>query len=84
VAVTLERHEDTVRLEVRDWGRGFPPERQHERPRPGERVGLLSMQERVALLNGRCSVLSQPGAGTQVLAEVPLVQPALTGAADGS
>ena len=72
VAVTLEKHHDTVRLEVRDWGRGFSPQVPHERPRPGERVGLLSMQERVALLRGRCTVTSQPGQGTQVVAEVPL------------
>jgi signal transduction histidine kinase len=74
VMVTLEQHDDTVRLEVRDFGRGFSPHGPHERPRPGERVGLLSMQERVALLRGRCTVTSQPGAGTQVLAVVPLSQ----------
>jgi signal transduction histidine kinase len=72
VVVTLELHDDNARLEVRDWGRGFSPHAAHERPRPGERVGLLSMQERVALLRGRCTVTSEPGAGTQVLAVVPL------------
>jgi signal transduction histidine kinase len=71
VVVTLERHDDNVRLEVRDWGRGFSPAAASERPRPGERVGLLSMQERVALLRGQCTVTSQPGAGTQVIAVVP-------------
>jgi signal transduction histidine kinase len=70
--VTLEQHDDTIRLEVRDWGRGFAPLGPQQRPRPGERVGLLSMQERVALLRGRCTVTSQPGAGTQVIAVVPL------------
>jgi signal transduction histidine kinase len=72
VAVTLEQHEDSVRLEVRDWGRGFGAASQQERPRPGERVGLLGMQERVALLHGRCAVRSEPGQGTRVLADVPL------------
>jgi len=42
-------------------------------------VGLLSMQERVALLRGRCVVMSQPGEGTQVIAEVPLAQAAGVG-----
>jgi signal transduction histidine kinase len=75
VSVSLEQQGDgeAVRLEVRDRGRGFGPA--HERPRPGERVGLLSMQERVALLGGRCAVESQPGEGTRVIAEVPLVPP---------
>jgi signal transduction histidine kinase len=72
VVVTLEQHDDNVRLEVRDWGRGFSPQARQQRPRPGERVGLLSMQERVALLLGHCTVTSQPGAGTRVLAVVPL------------
>jgi signal transduction histidine kinase len=75
VGVTLEQHNDSVRLVVRDWGRGFGAPSQQERPRPGERVGLLSMQERVALLRGRCVVTSQPGEGTQVTAEVPLAEP---------
>jgi signal transduction histidine kinase len=74
VAVKLKRDDESVWLEVRDWGRGFSPHLAHERPRPGERVGLLSMQERVALLRGHCTVNSEPGAGTQVIAEVPLVR----------
>jgi signal transduction histidine kinase len=74
VAVTLDQHEGSVRLSVRDWGRGFSPHGASERPRPGERVGLLSMQERVALLRGKCTVTSQPGQGTHVVAEVPLHQ----------
>jgi signal transduction histidine kinase len=76
VLVSLEHDQRAVHLEVRDWGRGFGATSPHERARPGERVGLLGMQERVALLRGRCTVTSQPGAGTQVLVEVPLTQPA--------
>ena len=72
VAVMLERDEDSIRLQVRDWGRGFDEAGRKARAGPGERVGLLSMQERVALLHGRCSVTSHAGEGTQVLAVVPL------------
>jgi signal transduction histidine kinase len=75
VSVSLEQQGRTVRLEVRDKGRGFEAASAHERPRPGERVGLLSMQERVALLRGRCVVKSKLGAGTQVIADVPLEPP---------
>jgi signal transduction histidine kinase len=81
VAVALERQSETVRLEVRDWGKGFNPNGAHERPRPGERVGLLSMQERMALLGGWCRVTSQPGSGTAVVAELPLARN--NGKADG-
>lgn len=79
VAVSLEQHEGLVRLEVRDWGRGFGVLGPQDRARPGERVGLLSMHERVALLGGHCTVNSQPGEGTQVIAEVPLTRLVATG-----
>ncbi len=35
-------------------------------------LGLLGMQERVALLGGRLAIESRPGAGTTFVAEVPL------------
>jgi signal transduction histidine kinase len=37
-----------------------------------EGIGLLGMRERLALLDGRLEVESRPGAGTTVVAEVPL------------
>lgn len=83
VAVMLERYEDGIRLQVRDWGRGFGAADHQDRPRPGERVGLLSMQERVALLQGRCTVSSQPGEGTQVIAIVPLQESSVVESQDG-
>jgi two-component system NarL family sensor kinase len=39
---------------------------------PGERVGLTSMQEKISLLGGELRIRSRPGAGTSVIAEVPL------------
>src|SRR5712691_7126320 len=84
VAVTLEEHEDVVRLEVRDWGRGIGAAGPQDVPRPGEHLGLIGMQERVGLLGGRCIVRSHPGAGTRVIAEVPLAARALSGGVDGA
>jgi signal transduction histidine kinase len=84
VAVTLEEHEDVVRLEVRDWGRGIGAAGPEDVPRPGEHLGLIGMQERVGLLGGRCIVDSQPGAGTRVIAEVPLAARARSGGVDGA
>lgn len=66
-----------VRLEVRDEGRGFD-ESSRGRGGPGERVGLSSMRERVALLGGRLEIASSPGMGTTVTAEVPLRAPGRT------
>jgi PAS domain S-box-containing protein len=74
VAIVLEREAGLIRLEVRDWGQGFEPEAVVGSG-IGEQMGLLGMEERVALLGGRFRVESQPGAGTRVLAEVPVLLP---------
>ena len=75
VRVALGRRGQALRLEVRDWGRGFAADQGAKgEAGPGERVGLSSMQERVALLGGRLEVRSEPGAGTAVVAEVPLAE----------
>jgi signal transduction histidine kinase len=74
--VSLARGGQGVRLEVRDWGRGMPPPENIAPAGPGERVGLAGMQERITLLNGRLRIDSDPGGGTRVIAEVPIVAPA--------
>ncbi len=80
VRVILERDGGSVRLEVRDWGRGFDPHESAESAGPGERVGLSSMRERMALLGGELEIRGEPGLGTSVVARVPL--PAATEDAD--
>lgn len=71
VRITLRRLGGSVYLEVRDWGRGF--DGAVEGGAPGERVGLCGMRERVALLGGEFRIQSQSGAGTSVVAEIPLL-----------
>ncbi|NUS64304.1 MAG: sensor histidine kinase [Saccharothrix sp.] len=55
---------DTVRLEVRDDGRGM-------RAAPGTGFGLVGLEERVAGLGGRLSVDSPAGRGVTLTVEVP-------------
>lgn len=81
VRVVLVRLSGAVRLEVRDWGRGFDPNAVQHGAGPGERVGLAGMRERVALLGGRLKVRSRLGAGTMVMAEIPILW---EGAGNGS
>ena len=69
--VKLTRLPAKIRLEVRDFGRGFDPSTPTTND-PGERVGLIGMRERVALLGGKLEIHSEPGAGTSASAEVPL------------
>jgi signal transduction histidine kinase len=69
VNVVLRSDAERATLEVDDDGRGFDLQRAEER-RPG--MGLFSMRERVALVNGRLEVTSVPGRGSRVVATVPL------------
>src|SRR5918995_5194480 len=71
VKVTLRRLNSSVLLQVRDWGPGFELEKATDGGGPGERLGLSSMRERVALLGGSLEVRSKPGEGTEVVAEIP-------------
>jgi signal transduction histidine kinase len=72
VCVALTQRGRKVRLEVSDEGRGFDPSAVLAEQGPVERVGLSSMRERVALLGGDFEIRSKLGAGTSVVAEVPL------------
>src|SRR5215211_68931 len=74
VKVILQRLDNSVHLHVRDWGPGFNPEKTPDGGGPGERLGLSSMRERVALLGGHLEVHSRPGEGTEIIAEIPTVQ----------
>jgi two-component system sensor histidine kinase UhpB len=58
-------------LALEDDGKGFDPDRVK-----GEGgLGLVSMEERARLINGRFSIQSHPGKGTRVEVRVPLPHP---------
>ena len=69
VAIRLEAGAKSVTLEVTDDGRGFDPAAK-QRDQTG--IGLFTMRERVALVDGEFRVSSRPGGGTSVVASVPL------------
>jgi signal transduction histidine kinase len=71
VCVILDGTPDVIRLRVKDFGIGF----RTGSPGIDGGLGLLSMQERVALLGGNLSIRSQPGQGTEVTVAVPLEAP---------
>jgi signal transduction histidine kinase len=58
-----------AKLEVHDDGAGFDLA-DAERRRPG--MGLFTMRERVALVDGEFEVRTAPGNGTTVMASIPL------------
>jgi signal transduction histidine kinase len=73
VTLRLTGEPERVTMEVFDDGRGFDVEAT-ERRRAG--LGLFSMRERVALADGSFKVASARGAGTRVVATVPVTSAA--------
>ena len=67
VSVSVVRRDTGVAAVIEDDGAGFQPAAARE-----DGVGLLGMRERLALLDGRLEIESRPGAGTTLVAEVPL------------
>jgi PAS domain S-box-containing protein len=66
--VQLRGTPDEIRLTVSDAGVGFDPEKAMK----GSGLGLISMQERIRLLNGSITIASKPG-DTMIDARVPLI-----------
>jgi len=60
-------------ISVRDDGRGFDLESVRERSASGTSLGLIGMEERMALAGGSFELRSAPGQGTILLATFPLV-----------
>ena len=67
VSIVLTRREKSVMAVVEDDGRGFGAAGGE-----GDGLGLVGMRERVGLLDGRLAIESTEGAGTTVVAEVPV------------
>lgn len=77
--VVLREADGGLQLTVHDDGVGFDP----KRPKRGSALGLVSMRERVALVNGTFDVDSGPGRGTAVTAWVPAVRSSSPGGLSG-
>lgn len=77
VDVELSRTGDEVLLQIRDDGRGFVSVRRSKQD--GRRhLGLVSMGERAAMVNGALQVDSAPGKGTTVRVRLPIRETAST------
>jgi PAS domain S-box-containing protein len=67
--VSLRGTPDEIQLEIRDRGVGFDVEGANQ----DRGLGLVSMQERVHLVDGIFLIESKVGSGTRILARVPWV-----------
>lgn len=66
--VKFEDNGANITLVVKDEGIGFEPNNTGDK----ESYGILGMKERVNLFGGKLDIISAPGAGTQVIIQVPL------------
>lgn len=67
-AISLKRINGSLELRVSDSGKGFDV----ETFRKGGGLGLVSIEERLRLLQGSCEIRSSPHNGTTLVARVPL------------
>ncbi len=74
VSVSVIFGDDSIDLEIEDDGRGFDAEKVFESFKKGrvKGLGLLGMEERISLLDGKLSVKSEPGMGTRIEVFVPI------------
>ncbi|WP_116126526.1 ATP-binding protein [Lewinella sp. IMCC34183] len=71
ILVTLSAGETLLSITVDDDGRGFDPEAVRSRT-DGSGLGLISIEDRIAQLQGRLFVRSAPEHGTRITINVPL------------
>lgn len=74
VFVHARRTEDAIVLSVRDDGVGMDVRQARLRALRGVSLGILGMEDRVALLGGRLEIASTLGAGTEITATIPLTR----------
>jgi len=76
IKVAIGVDDDSVRLEIRDWGQGFDVVDALDRAASGRSFGLIGMQERARLLGGVCRIVSEPARGTLITVTIPQLVPA--------
>jgi signal transduction histidine kinase len=71
VGLSITKIPGAIRMEISDNGRSFHVGAVLLAKNP-KRLGLIGMKERVEMVGGRLSIVSAPGKGTIVRAEIPL------------
>ena len=69
VEASLEMDEDQIVFRVHDNGKGFDP----EEAKAKKSLGLVGMQERAHLLQGKVTIEGIPGCGTTMILRIPVV-----------
>lgn len=69
--VAIRAVEGRLKIEVKDWGKGFAFNHADLSSKKGT-MGLISIHKRAELLQASCAIHSAPGQGTSVRLEMPL------------
>lgn len=72
IQVNVEFLPHRVNVEIKDDGVGFSLPEIQTKIKSGRHFGLLSMQNRIKILDGTLRILSEPEKGTRVLVQVPV------------
>jgi PAS domain S-box-containing protein len=72
VRVRIFQKGDSIKLQIRDDGRGFDAQASRGAKGKFHGNGLLNMQQRAMSMGGACEVKSVPGKGTVITVGVPL------------
>jgi signal transduction histidine kinase len=73
VDLSIRKHGDSVSMLIKDNGRSFDVQKVLQgRKRKG--LGLLGMRERVEMVGGTFTVVSVPGTGTTIRADIPFTE----------
>jgi PAS domain S-box-containing protein len=70
IRIALDIFPERVMVEVSDDGAGFDPPAD---PAGGPGTGISGMRERAAMLNAELTISSEPGSGSRVRVELPLI-----------
>ena len=71
VSLSIRENSGMVRMEISDNGRSFHVGNALLAKNP-KRLGLVGMKERIEMVGGRLTIVSAPGKGTTVCADIPL------------
>lgn len=71
VLVSLRGSSRCIMLAIRDDGSGFDLDKIVNRNTARQQIGLWSMEQRVAILQGRLEVRTTPNEGTEIYIEIP-------------
>jgi PAS domain S-box-containing protein len=72
IVATVQRRGEHVRVTVDDEGKGFDPGRLNELSDGLHGIGLVTIQQWVAAMDGSMQIESEPGKGCRVILDIPI------------